>query len=145
MKLQTLAVVDDYPPLGRALGFALRFAGWDVALFGHPLAAWSYMRHHEAVALLTDYRMPGLNGLQFVRELRAAGWDRPVLLMTAAPGDIDHAWAERLGVVTILGKPFPLNVLRERLRSLVLAKSPAPEDLGRSDGTACLARQESAV
>lgn len=112
----TLVVVDDYQPLGRALGFALRLDGWHVELFDDPQAALDHMEQHSVDALLTDFRLPGMNGFALIERLRTQGWTGPILLMSGTPGDIDMNSLERLGIAGVLEKPFPLDQLRQRLR-----------------------------
>ena len=62
--------------------------------------------------LVTDVRMPWIDGVTLVRTLRVAGWTRPVVLMTAFGDDATHAAALELGAVT-LDKPFELHDLRQ--------------------------------
>ena len=62
--------------------------------------------------LVTDVRMPGVDGVTLVRNLRAAGWARSAVIMTAFGDEETHATARELGAL-ILDKPFELHDLRQ--------------------------------
>jgi two-component system OmpR family response regulator len=70
-------------------------------------------------AIVLDIMMPGRNGYQVCRELRAAGDDTPILMLTAKRGDFDVAEGLDTGADDYLTKPFPFVVLVARLRALV--------------------------
>jgi CheY-like chemotaxis protein len=56
--------------------------------------------------LLADVVMPGLDGFQLCRELRARGYHFPVIFMTAHQGDGDLDKAAAVGALHLLSKPF---------------------------------------
>ena len=62
--------------------------------------------------LVTDVRMPYVDGVLLVRTLRAAGWACPAIIMTAFGDEQTHAAAHELGAL-ILDKPFELHDLRQ--------------------------------
>jgi two-component system OmpR family response regulator len=75
------------------------------------------------VAIL-DIMMPGLNGYELVRDLRAAGIWTPVLMLTAKDGEYDQADAFDFGADDYLTKPFSFVVLIARLRALARRGAP---------------------
>lgn len=70
--------------------------------------------------IISDVRMPCLDGLDVLVALRCARWCTPVILITAFGDEATHRQAQDLGAVEVLDKPFAL----ERLRSLVRQIAP---------------------
>ena len=71
-------------------------------------------------AIVTDVRMPGLSGTDAIEVLRGGPWRHtPVVIMTAFADSETTARANRLGVVTVLEKPFDLERLRETMGRVV--------------------------
>ncbi len=70
-------------------------------------------------AIVLDILLPGMNGFQVCRELRAVGVTTPVLMLTAKDGDLDETEALDIGADDYLRKPFSFDVLVARLRALV--------------------------
>jgi two-component system, OmpR family, response regulator len=74
--------------------------------------------------VVLDIMLPGLNGYEVVRQMRAAKVWTPVLMLTAKDGEYDQADALDLGADDYLTKPFSFVVLIARLRALVRRGSP---------------------
>ena len=92
------------------------------------------MRRPDAVVL--DVMMPGLDGLETCRRLRAAGEDLPVLMLTAREAVADRVGGLDAGADDYMVKPFALDELLARLRALLrrtLAGPDAAQQLKFSD------------
>ncbi len=76
-------------------------------------------------ALVLDIMLPGPNGYEICKELRAAGNWVPILMLTAKSGEHDVAQALDIGADDFLSKPFSFVVLLARLRALLRRGSPA--------------------
>lgn len=76
-------------------------------------------------AIILDIMMPGRNGYEVVRDLRAHKVWAPVLMLTAKDGDYDQIDAFDFGADDYLIKPFSFEVLSARLRALVRRGAPA--------------------
>jgi two-component system response regulator HydG len=104
-------VVDDDRQMVKTLCDVLRRRGWEPeeAYSGEEAVAAAERGRYGAV--LMDVRMSGMNGVEAFRAIREAQPSVPVILMTAysTRGLLEEA--ERLGVLRILAKPFPLPVL----------------------------------
>jgi len=79
-------------------------------------------RDYDVVVL--DIMLPGLNGYDVCRQMRAAGLWTPVLMLTAKDGEYDQVDAFDLGADDYLTKPFSFVVLVARLRSLIRRGAP---------------------
>ena len=76
----------------------------------------------ESIAMIiSDIRMPGLTGLEFLAALRCARWRTPVILITAFGTEEVHKAADQLGALAVLDKPFPLEHLRDLVRQAVVS------------------------
>ncbi|MCC7070831.1 MAG: response regulator [Deltaproteobacteria bacterium] len=72
-------------------------------------------------ALVTDVRMPGINGLAMMEGLRANGWRAPIVVMTAFADDDMRKRVARLGAAALIDKPFDPDTLTQTLSSLLAA------------------------
>lgn len=117
-----ILIVDDEVGVRRVCAFALRGAGWRAEAEASPVAALERVLAGERFdALVLDYAMPELDGLEFLARLEAlpAGARPPILLASAhADGSTARA-ALRLGVWDFLSKPLTPEELRRRVRRLL--------------------------
>jgi two-component system response regulator MprA len=114
-----LLVADDDQATRDALERALRFEGYDVdvAVDGNDTLARA--EAHPPDLLVLDVMMPGLNGLDACRRLRAAGNRTPVLMLTARDAVSDRVAGLDAGADDYLVKPFALQELLARSRALL--------------------------
>lgn len=119
-----ILVVDDDPGVRDSLRRSLAFNGYEVDLAedGQRGLAAIAMRRPDAVVL--DVMMPGLDGLETCRRLRAAGEDIPVLMLTAREAISDRVAGLDAGADDYLVKPFALDELLARLRALLRRTLP---------------------
>jgi two-component system response regulator HydG len=115
----TLLVADDDPAVRQSLERALAREGYTVVLAPDGQAALDRLRQGGVDLLLSDLRMPGLTGLELLREVKAAVPDVDVILLTAF-GTVEEAvMAMKDGAVDFLTKPFQraqlIRVIRKAL------------------------------
>jgi two-component system response regulator FixJ len=109
-------VIDDDDGLRDALGFLLDVNGIEARFYPSANAFLDALPVDEG-CVLTDVRMPGLTGLELVRELRKRGETFPVIVMTGH-GDVPLAVeAMKAGVIDFIEKPFEDERLTTALRS----------------------------
>jgi two-component system response regulator MprA len=114
-----ILVVDDEPAVRRALERALRLDSYDVALAADGREALDQLAENPADAVILDVMMPGIDGLEVCRRMRAAGDRTPVLMLTARDGIDDRVLGLDVGADDYLVKPFALRELQARLRALL--------------------------
>jgi two-component system, NtrC family, response regulator HydG len=115
----TLLVADDDPAVRQSLERALTREGYTVVLAPDGQAALDRLRQGGVDLLLSDLRMPGLTGLELLREVKSAVPDVDVILLTAF-GTVEEAvTAMKDGAVDFLTKPFQraqlIRVIRKAL------------------------------
>ncbi len=113
-----ILVADDNPGMARTVAMILGREGYrvDTAADGHT--ALQRVREEEYDAVLLDVRMPRMNGLEVVEEMRRAAPRTAVLLMTAYPPEEVAEAARAAGVRRIWSKPLPLDDLLAELAGL---------------------------
>jgi two-component system, OmpR family, response regulator MprA len=114
-----ILVVDDEPAVRRALERALRLDKYDVELAVDGEEALDRLAERPADAVILDVMMPGVDGLEVCRRMRAAGDKTPVLMLTARDAIDDRVLGLDVGADDYLVKPFALRELQARLRALL--------------------------
>src|SRR5580700_4954704 len=106
---QTILVIEDEEKLRRVIGLNLSSAGFDVKAAG---SAEEGLRHAgDADLILTDLKLPGMNGLELLEKLNGQNSHAPVIVMSAF-GTVENAVdAMKKGAVDFLPKPFSLDHL----------------------------------
>jgi two-component system response regulator MprA len=114
-----LLVVDDDPALREALALLLDLNGFEVSTAegGREAIRTLAVAPHDAVIL--DVLMPGLDGLEVCRRLRATGDRTPVLMLTARAEVSERVAGLEAGADDYLAKPFAREELIARLRALL--------------------------
>ena len=114
-----ILVVDDEQAVRESLRRSLRFNGYEVLTANDGLEAVATVRAENPELLILDVMMPNMDGLEVCRTLRSEGWDRPILVLTARDGVSDRVAGLDAGADDYLPKPFALEELLARVRSLV--------------------------
>lgn len=107
----TILIIDDEPHLPHQYARFLRKHGYEVLTASHGEAGLQVMQEHMIDLVLLDMRLPGMNGLEVLKEIRKQDAELPVLMFTAH-GDIPTAVAAmKLGALDYLTKGFDLEEL----------------------------------
>ena len=111
--INSIIVVDDEPHVRLASKQALELAGHDVQAFDHAGPALERLAIDWPGVVVSDIKMPGMDGLAFMRAIMAIDSDLPVVLVTGH-GDVDTAVeAMRGGAYDFIEKPFASDRLVE--------------------------------
>ena len=131
-----MLVVDDEPYIADLLSTGLRFVGFDVRTAGSGLEALTSVREWRPDLLVLDVMMPGVDGFEVTRRLRADGRETPVLFLTARDAVEDKVAGLTIGGDDYVTKPFSLEEVVARVRALLrrrVSTLPADDGLLRYD------------
>ncbi|WP_286758183.1 response regulator transcription factor [Ralstonia sp. RL] len=87
------------------------------------------LQHAQVAVVVLDIGLPGIDGFEVVRRLRARGSNLPVLLLTARDAITDRVHGLELGADDYLVKPFATPELVARIKALVRRSNPKPAEL----------------
>jgi len=127
-------VADDEANLRRVLAAILTRDGYDVHMAEDGVAALEFLREHHLDLVITDLKMPRMDGMELLREVQRMDRQLPVIMLTAH-GTVDNAVeALKLGAIDYLTKPFDQteirNVVQKALRTRDLSQQDAPIEQG---------------
>ena len=114
-----ILVVDDEQAVRESLRRSLKFNGYNVILAENGVQALHTIRAEQPDLTILDVMMPRLDGLDVCRQLRSTGYDRPILMLTARDGVAERVAGLDAGADDYLPKPFALEELLARVRSLL--------------------------
>jgi two-component system response regulator MprA len=124
-----ILVVDDDPMVASTIQRVLRPEGYDVDVALGGAAALDQARERRPDLVVLDLMMPGIDGLEVCRQLRASG-SLPILMLTARSGTADRVRGLDTGADDYLVKPFAYAELLARVRAL-LRRTPPPATILR--------------
>jgi len=129
-------IVDDDEIFLRPLQRSLEVAGYDIIVRASGEDAMELLKHEDVDCVLTDRRLPGMDGVELVRRVKVEHPDLPVVIMTAH-GTVESAVESvRLGAADYLVKPFEVSELL-----IIVARAIEVEEL-RSASRAALRRNQ---
>jgi two-component system alkaline phosphatase synthesis response regulator PhoP len=124
-----ILVVEDEAGLVMTLTDRLKSEGYRVEAVGEGGEAIRLATNEPFDLILLDIMLPGRNGFDVCRELRARGVDTPILFLTARGETADKVVGLKLGADDYLTKPFDMMELSARVEAL-LRRKPQSENTG---------------
>ncbi len=113
-----LLVVEDEPKMLQAIRQGLEESQFNVEVAYDGLIAKRLALKNNYAAIITDLVLPGLNGYELCRQLRAEGLTTPILMLTALGETEDKIMGFDAGADQYLTKPFQFSELLARVRAL---------------------------
>lgn len=117
--LAQILVAEDQTDIRDLLVMNLRQAGYEVTAVADGAAALASQSEQTSDLLILDLMMPGLDGLEVCKALRARGHSTPILMLTAKSTELDRVLGLELGADDYLTKPFSLAELLARVKALL--------------------------
>ena len=115
----SILVAEDQTDIRDLLVMNLQAAGYDVRAVGDGVAALASQNEAASDLLILDLMMPGMDGLEVCKALRARGRSAPILMLTAKSTELDRVLGLELGADDYLTKPFSLAELLARVKALL--------------------------
>ncbi|MBP7690831.1 MAG: response regulator transcription factor [Anaerolineales bacterium] len=125
-----ILVVEDEPSLREVVSLYLRRAGYRVTEAGDGPAAQAWLAHETADLVVLDVMLPGVDGLEIARQLRAQG-DTAIILLTARRAEPDRIAGLELGADDYVVKPFSPQELVSRVRAVLRRARPSAAPTGQ--------------
>ena len=135
-------LVEDDAVLADGLSRILQSHAMMVEVVGNGTQADQVLQRSEVAVVVLDIGLPGIDGFEVVRRLRARASGVPVLLLTARDAIEDRVRGLELGADDYLVKPFATAELVARIKALVRRNAPKPDalSLGRLTLDTCTRR-----
>ena len=121
--MPTIAVVNDDRNLLTAVSIALKAEGYRVATYTDGNSALDGFRTAPPDLAILDMKLPRMDGMETLRELRAKS-DLPVILLTSKAEVIDEVSALKMGADDFIRKPFSQRLLVERVKAVLRRALP---------------------
>ncbi|MBI3858580.1 MAG: response regulator [Planctomycetes bacterium] len=113
---QAVVFTDDEPEILLALERMMRTEPFDLLMTTDPEKALHWLRTRNVAVVISDQRMPEMDGTEFLRKARIASPRSARILLTAFPYEKDVLEARAEGLMTLLVKPWNERELRREIR-----------------------------
>lgn len=145
MAHRQILVIEDDAAIRRGIVDALRFYAFTVSEAGHGRKGLEMAVQSECCLVLLDLVLPGLDGLEILREIRKSRPALPVIILTARGDESDRVQGLKLGADDYVVKPFSVKELIARVEAVLRRSPERPTDVLEVEfpgGRADLARRE---
>jgi len=125
-----MLVVEDEPNIAEFIRRGLIYKGYEVDVAGTGEEALDLARERPVDLVILDLMLPGMDGIEVCRRLRAAG-DVAIIMLTARDKVGDKVVGLEAGADDYITKPFTFDELLARVRAVLRRRSPATEEVLR--------------
>ena len=122
--MPTIVLIEDDREIGSTLSAVLDGAGYRVVLATNGIDGQRLITTEKPDLVITDMMMPRMGGFPVLEFLRTLPAPPKVIMITANEGGRHKAYAEMLGAVDYLRKPFAMDVLLETVRKAMGGSEP---------------------
>ncbi len=135
-RIPQVLVVDDEPNIRELVQVALKFHGCSVITAASGKDALRQAEAARPDLIVLDVMMPGMDGFEVCRRLRAAGNEVPVIFLTARDTSSDTVTGLAIGGDDYVTKPFSVEALVARVRAVLrrASRTSSQDQQGRADG-----------
>lgn len=129
---QLILVVDDDPHIAEILEFALKAAGFAVAVAATGEEALAAFREHAPALVVLDINLPDRDGLWVCQRIREES-QAPILFLSARDEEVDRVMGLTIGGDDYVTKPFSPRELTARVRAILRRGAPAAGPAARAE------------
>ena len=111
----SIVVIDDSPSIKTLFEAGLRDSSFELKVFGSAENSLEFLKQHKPGLLFLNIKMPGKDGLTFLKELRHLPLhkDTSVVMISSKDYAQDRSVAEKLGALDFITKPMPIQVITD--------------------------------
>ena len=111
----TVVVVDDSPAMRAVFELGTRDLQVDLKIFDSANASWNYLENNQPDILFLNIKMPGKDGLTFLKDLREIPLhkDTRVVMISSKDYAQDRSVASELGALEFITKPTPIRTITD--------------------------------
>ena len=117
MEPYRILVIEDDPAIGQSLLDGLKHYGFRAELRVDGSSGMNHARQHVSHLIILDIRLPDGSGFDFCRQMRQAGLNQPIIMLTAQQDETDKVLGLEMGADDYMTKPFSLRELISRIRA----------------------------
>lgn len=125
-----ILLVEDEKNLLSTIKLNLELEGYEVVAFMNAEEAWSKYKNSQFSLVILDVTLPGMSGFELCAHIRKTDKKTPVLFLTSRSSTDDRITGLKLGADDYLGKPFHLEELLLRVKSLLKRNADESEGSG---------------
>jgi len=115
----TIAIIEDEEDLLELLEFTLQQNGYDAVGFLNTKKVKEFIIEESPDLLIVDRNLPGVEGVNFIKELKKEGYNIPVIFLTAKTSDDEVIEGFEAGADDYIKKPFNMNELLARIKAVL--------------------------
>ncbi len=116
--MEAVLIVDDEKNYPLILGKVLEEEGFETFTANSGLDALEILKNADVDLVVTDMKMPSMDGMELLRRLRQSS-DMPVIFLTSKDEEIDEMLGLKMGADDYINKPFSQRLLIERIRAVL--------------------------
>jgi DNA-binding response OmpR family regulator len=122
--MQTILVIDDDQELRDTIGLMLEREGFRPILIGDGKRGYEEALLVKPGLILVDLRLPGMSGVEVCKQLRAASFKTPIIVLSAIGEEVDKVLLLEIGADDYVTKPFGTRELLARIRAVLRRTGP---------------------
>ncbi len=122
--MTTILVIDDDESLRDTIGIMLEQEGFQPILVADGKAGYERALSVKPDLMLVDLRLPGMNGTEICKQVRAANLKTPMIVLSAIGEEVDKVLLLEIGADDYIVKPFGARELLARIRAVLRRTSP---------------------
>jgi len=124
-----ILIIEDEPDMRRGLQDNLEFEKYETTASGNGTEGLRLAEKEQFDLILLDLMLPGLDGIEVCKRLKAAGNSTPIIMLTARGSEEDKVKGLELGADDYITKPFSLKELIARIKALLRRTSSERQQL----------------
>lgn len=127
--MRRILIIEDDPAIVTGLQESLQAEHFEVLVESDGEQGFRTAKKENIDLILLDLMLPSKNGQEICRDLRAAGVNTPILMLTSKSDEMDKIIGFELGADDYVTKPFSIRELQARIKALLRRKSEVTKDL----------------